>query len=150
MTPWVILHSLHTAHIYITLSRHRHMQPLAMCTLQVFHSTLLLKPPVASAADVEGSNRCCGWNAKAPACGAECPWTQRGCYYLPLCLLCLLSSALQGPPQKVLEIKAWDRPERLSFYKRDESRKKHKRQGTCMRVCVHVCVVEFKTSVYMH
>lgn len=40
-TPQVIQHGLHATHIYITLSRRTHMQPPAMCTLQVFRSALL-------------------------------------------------------------------------------------------------------------
>lgn len=100
---------------------------------------VITKPQVAPAAGVKGSSRCCGWNAKAPARGAECPWMQPGSYYLPLCLHCLLSSALQGPPQKVLEN---SRPESdLNLLGRrwgwkDSERHQRQRMYACMKVCV--------------
>lgn len=100
---------------------------------------VITKPQVAPAAGVKGSSRCCGWNAKAPARGAECPWMQPGSYYLPLCLHCLLSSALQGPPQKVLEN---SRPESdLNLLGRrwgwkDSERHQRQRMYACMNVCV--------------
>ncbi len=96
----VTLHRLYTAHLYIRLSRRTHAAAGHVHTAGV-PLGIITKPSVASAADVDGSSRSCRWNAKAPARGSECPWTQHGSYYLPLCPLCLLSSALQGPPQKV-------------------------------------------------
>lgn len=97
-----LLHRLYPAYIHYIVQTHTHAADGHVHAAGV-PLWITIKPPVASAAGVKGSSQHCGWKAKAPARGSNCPWTHRCSYYLPLCLLCLLSSALQGPPQKVLE-----------------------------------------------
>jgi len=74
-----------------------------MCILQVFYFELVLNLqwPLQQTSMCSGQQ--CEWRAKVPACEAKCPWTHHCSYYPPLCLLCLQSSALRGPPRKVLE-----------------------------------------------
>lgn len=100
----------------------------------------IIKPPVAPAADVEGSSQSWGWKAKAPAHGAECPWVQRSSYYLSLCLPCVLSSALQRPPQRRREIQGLLLNSVFNLRKEQSSLKKSGRlQRGCRHACVSVC-----------
>lgn len=110
---------------------------------------------MAPAADVEGSSQSCGSKAKAPAHRAECPWMQRGSYYLSLCLLCLLSSALQRPPQRLLEIQGLLLNWMFNFRKEqrfEEVRKTSKSVQTCMCECrwwnLRVCIFKRLHSMY--
>lgn len=80
------------------------VQLWAMCTLQVFSSEL----PLNLQWPLQQSSNAADGKPRPPYGWASCPWTHRCSHYLPLCLLCLLSWALQGPPQKVLETPATD------------------------------------------